>query len=158
MGGVVFLDSSVLFNLLYVPGKNADRDAVIAEFKRLTRDGSTFVFPVTAVIETGNVISHSQLADGHSRRTCMGRFVEWLRRALTTTVPMAVSGVPWDPDFLTSLIDGAGPRLPLVDFAMAGIGSGDASLLIEMDRYRAKVPSATPITLWTLDTTLASYA
>ncbi|MDN5747420.1 MAG: hypothetical protein L0H64_02655 [Pseudonocardia sp.] len=155
MGDVVFLDSSVLFNLLDVPGRNGERTAVVAEFKRLKDIEATFVFPVTAVIETGNAIA--QLADGHSRRTCMERFVEWLRRALTATVPMAVSGVPWDVEFLESLLEGSGTRLPLVDFAMTGIGSGDASLLMEMDRYRAKVPSATPIKLWTLDALLASY-
>lgn len=92
MGDVVFQDSSVLFNLLDVPGRNGERTAVVAEFKRLKDNEATFVFPVTAVIETGNAIA--QLADGHSRRTCMERFVEWLRRALTATVPMAVSGVP----------------------------------------------------------------
>jgi hypothetical protein len=48
--------------------------------------------------------------------------------------------------------------MPLIDFAMTGIGSGDASLLMEMDRYRAKVPSATPIRLWSLDVLLSSHA
>lgn len=156
MAEVVFLDSSVLFNLLDVPGKNSDNATVRSEFRRLAREGATFVFPVTAVIETGNAIA--QLADGHSRRTCMERFVKWLRGALTTTAPLAVSGVPWDLDFLTALIDGDGRRMPLVDFAMTGIGSGDASLLMEMDRYRAKVPSATPIRLWSLDALLSSHA
>lgn len=108
------------------------------------------------MIETGNVIA--QLSDGHSRRTCMQRYVELLSRALTTAVPMAVSGVPWDPAFLTALIAGAGDRMPLVEFAMIGIGSGDASLLLEIDRFRAKVPSATPISLWTLDNALSSHA
>ncbi len=156
MRNVVFLDSSVIFNLLDVTGKNSDRGAVVAEFRRRQSGGATFAFPVTAVIETGNVIA--QLPEGHARRTCMERFVEWLRRALTTTVPIAVSGVPWDVDFLASLVDGSEARLPLVDFAMTGIGSGDASLLMEMDRYRVKVPSATPIELWTLDELLSSYS
>ena len=40
--------------------------------------------------------------------------------------------------------------------AKDGLGSGDASLL-EMDRYREKVPSATPVSLWTLDETLGSF-
>jgi len=83
--GVVFLDSSVLFNLLDVPAKNSDRAAVVAKFQRLVREATTFVFPVTAVIETGNVIA--QLSDGNARRTCMERFEEWLRKALTTTGP-----------------------------------------------------------------------
>lgn len=155
MAGVVFLDSSVLFNLLDVPGKNGDRDTIVSRFRRLADDGTTFVFPVTAVIETGNKIA--QLADGHSRRVCMERFVEWLRGALTTTAPLAVSGVAWDPDFLAALVDGGGTGVPLADLATSGVGSGDASLLLEMNRYRAKVPSATPITLWTLDRQLSSY-
>lgn len=155
MAGVVFLDSSVLFNLLDVPAKNSDRSEVIARFQRLARDATTFVFPVTAVIETGNVIA--QLPDGHARRACMERFVEWLRKALTTTAPLAVSGVPWDESFLTALIDGGGDRMSLLDFATAGLGSGDASLLLEMDRYRGQVPSATPINLWTLDEALGSF-
>lgn len=99
-GVVVFLDSSVLFNLLDVPGKNSDRETVVAEFQRLARDGSTFIFPITAVIETGNAIA--QLADGHQRRNCMEKFVALLSQALATAVPMAVSGVPWDPEFLRS--------------------------------------------------------
>ena len=87
----------------------------------------------------------------------MERLVEWLRKALTTTAPLAVSGVPWDESFLTALIDGGGNRMSLVDFATAGLGSGDASLLLEMDRYRGKVPSATPISLRMLDETLDSF-
>lgn len=156
MAGVVFLDSSVLFNLLDVPAKNSDRAAVVAEFQRLTSEATTFVFPVTAVIETGNLIA--QLADGNARRACMDRFVEWLRKALMTTTPLAVSGVPWDESFLTALVDGGGNRMSLLEFATAGLGSGDVSLLLEMDRYRGKVPSATPIRLWTLDKTLDSYS
>ncbi len=155
MAGVVFLDSSVLFNLLDVPAKNSDRTAVVARFQRLVREATTFVFPVTAVIETGNIIA--QLPDGNARRTCMERFVEWLRKALTTTAPLAVSGVPWDEGFLTALINGGGNRMGLVDFATVGLGSGDASLLLEMDRYREKVPSATPVSLWTLDETLGAF-
>lgn len=156
MGGVVFLDSSVLFNLLDVPHKNGDRPEVVAKFQKLVGEATTFVFPVTAVIETGNVIA--QLPAGHARRACMERFIEWLRRALTTTTPLAVSGVPWDQDFPSALIDGGGDRMSLVDFATSGLGSGDASLLLEMQRYRAKVSSATPISLRTLDETLSSFS
>lgn len=154
MTEVVFLDSSVLFNLLRVPHKCSDRAVVLAEFEELRLKGAIFVFPVTAVVETGNVIAQ---LDGYDRRVCMERLVGLLRHALGTVAPWAVSGVPWDGDFLGALIDGGGSRLPLVDFATSGIGSGDASLLLEIERYRAKVPSATPIRLWTLDKVLSAY-
>ncbi len=82
MTEVVFLDSSVLFNILEVPRKCSDRASVVDEFTKLAGDGATPVFPLTAVIETGNVIA--QLA-GHDRRVCMERFVGLLRQALGTT-------------------------------------------------------------------------
>lgn len=154
MTEVVFLDSSVLFNILEVPHKCSDRASVVDEFTQLAGNGATFVFPMTAVVETGNVIA--QLA-GHDRRACMERFVGLLRQALGPTAPWAVSGVPWDGNFLSALIDGGGRRLPLVEFATMGIGSGDASLLLEIERYRARVPSATPVRLWTLDKALSAH-
>lgn len=154
MTEVVFLDSSVLFNILEVPHKCGERDGVVAEFTQLVGNGATFVFPMTAVVETGNVIA--QLA-GHDRRVCMERFVGLLRQALGLTAPWAVSGVPWDRNFLSALIDGGGSRLPLIEYATMGIGSGDASLLLEIERYRARVPSATPVRLWTLDKALSAH-
>lgn len=154
MTEVVFLDSSVLFNLLGVPHKCSDRASVVAEFTQLTGNGATVVFPMTAVIETGNVIA--QLA-GHDRRVCMERFVGLLRQALGPTAPWAVSGASLDGNFLSALIDGGGSRLPLIEYATMGIGSGDASLLLEIERYRGKVPSATPVRLWTLDKDLSAH-
>jgi hypothetical protein len=94
---------------------------------------------------------------GHDRRVCMERFAGLLRQALHPTAPWAVSGVPWDGNFLNALIDGGSRRLPLVDYATMGIGSGDASLLLEIERYRARVPSATPVRLWTLDKALSAH-
>lgn len=71
MTEVVFLDTSVLLNILKVPRKCSDWASVVDEFKKLAGDGATLVFPLTAVIETGSVIA--QLA-GHDRRVCMERF------------------------------------------------------------------------------------
>lgn len=152
MTEVVFLDSSVLFNILGVPRKCSDRAEVVSRFKEQAEKGATFVFPMTAVVETGNAIA--QLA-GHDRREYMERFVALLRKALSATTPWAVSGVPWDGNFLSALIDGGGNRIPLVEYSTKG--SGDASLLLEIERYRARVPSATPVRLWTLDEPLSAY-
>jgi hypothetical protein len=40
--------------------------------------------------------------------------------------------VAWDGNFLNALTDGGGRRLPLVEDATMGIGSGDASLLLAL--------------------------
>ena len=154
MTKVVFLDSSVLFNIFEVPHKCSDRASVVAEFTQLADNSATFIFPMTAIIETGNVIT--QLA-GYDRRVCTERFVGLLRQALSPAASWAVSGVPWDGTFLSALIDGVGSRLPLIEYATMGIGSGDASLLLEIERYRARVPSATPVRLWTLNKALSAH-
>ena len=86
MTEIVFLDSSVLFNILQVPYKCSDRTEVVAEFKKLSANGATFVFPVTAVIETGNVIA--QPADGHDRRISGGI-------ATSCGLPVEVVLTPW---------------------------------------------------------------
>lgn len=154
MAQVVFLDSSVLLNLLEVPHMCDDREKVLAKFERFRKQDTTFIFPITAVIETGNHIAH---VAGGARRGCMGRFVGFLQMALDESAPWAVSGVGWDRDFLTALLDGGGDRMALLDFCTSGIGCGDAGLLLEIERYRAKIPGATPVQLWTLDRELQAY-
>lgn len=62
MGDVVFVDTSVLLNVLDVPGKNSDHVEVASTFKQRVQEGHTFVIPATSVIEVGNHIA--QLSDG----------------------------------------------------------------------------------------------
>ncbi|CAN5214788.1 hypothetical protein BH20ACT5_BH20ACT5_24280 [soil metagenome] len=59
---------------------------------------------------------------------------------------------------IATLVDGWDSGLPLLGFAEQGIGAGDASILLEIQRYRRRVPSGQPIRLWTLDAALAAYA
>ncbi|MFJ8843469.1 hypothetical protein ACIRFF_11250 [Streptomyces cyaneofuscatus] len=66
--GVEFVDTSILCNLLAVPGKCQDREQVIDELKRKRERRETdLLLPVTAIIETGNHIA--QVSDGRARRS-----------------------------------------------------------------------------------------
>lgn len=152
---VVFVDSSILYNLLDIPHKNGERIEVVAEFTRLRRKRATLIFPVTAVVETGNTIGR---LDGTLCRDRAEKFAALLRYALDGTVPWAVSGVPWGIDFLRSLLDGGAHGMGLVEFATIGIGGGDASILLEIQQYRSRIPGATPVRLWTRDRQLAAYS
>ena len=53
MAEVVSLDSSVLLNVLDVPGKNGERGKVVTKFNQLRRAGATLVIPIAAVIGVG---------------------------------------------------------------------------------------------------------
>lgn len=154
---VVFVDTNVLLNVLDVPDKNSDRDEVTAEFRQLVHDHATLVIPIAAVVEVGN---HLAQLRGYERRDRTKRFVNFLRAAIAATSPWVISGASWDEAFLTGLLDGDDLRPGLLDLTTAGGGSGDASILLELQRYRARtdLPSALPVRLWTLDAGLAAYA
>lgn len=156
MPEVVFLDSSVLLNLLDVPRKNSDRETITDEFRRLVQSKATLIIPVAAVIEVGN---HIAQLPGDPRWTCGQRFAELLRQSADRRAPWVVSGGAWDEPFLRRVVDGHNRVPSLTDLCTAGVGSGDASILHEVERYRSRsdVPSAQPIRLWTLDTALAAH-
>lgn len=160
MAEVVFVDSSVLLNLLNlldVPGKNSDRGGVTTEFKAHAASGVTLIIPMAAVVEVGN---HIAQLPGHDRRDRATRFVGMLRASLDGRAPWLVSGAGWDDDFLTGMLAGKHQLPGLVDLCSNEIGSGDASILHELYRYRSRtdLPGALPVRLWTLDRGLAAYA
>jgi hypothetical protein len=158
MAEVVFVDTSVLLNLLDVPGKNSERVALAAEFKALVSAGAALVIPVAAVVEVGNRIA--QLSSGGHRRDRAQRFAAFLRPPPDGRAPWVVSGASWDETLLGRLVDGHDPAPGLVDLCTDKVSSGDASILHELYRYRERtdLPSATPVPLWTVDALLDGYA
>lgn len=158
MDRVVFLDTSVLLNVLDIPWKNSDRDAVSTRFRELAKSGAALmIIPMAAVIEVGNHIA--QLADGGVRRDRMEQFVKFLGQSLTGQPPWVVSGATWDAAFLTELVEGHTSRPGMVDLSSGGVGAGDGSILLELERYRQRsdVPSKMPVELWSLDAGLRAY-
>ncbi|MEW2400403.1 hypothetical protein [Streptomyces sp. NPDC046862] len=153
---VEFVDTSILCNLLEVPGKCQDREKVIEELrrKREARD-CDLLLPVTAVIETGNHIA--QLSDGRQRRTCAERFAGVLQTVVEGKAPWALNEVEWDAAHLSALIEGGSTGSSLVEHACNQLGCGDLNILIERDRYLART-SGVVATVWTLDALLASYS
>lgn len=153
---VEFVDTSILCNLLEVPGKCQDRDTVIGELrrKREARD-CDLLLPVTAVIETGNHIA--QLTDGRQRRMSAEKFAAVLRMVVEGKAPLALNEVEWDAAHLGSLIAGGGTGSSLVEHACNKLGCGDLNILIERDRYVARTSGVTA-TVWTLDELLSAYA
>ncbi len=70
-----------------------------------------------------------------------------------------VSGASWDESFLRALLNGDSTRPTLEQLCADSVGSGDTSILLELQRYRERtdLPSGLPIRLWTLDAKLAAY-
>lgn len=156
MRRVTFLDTSVLVELVEVPGKSQRPGEVIAEFRRRVESGEEFVIPITAVIETGN---HIAQASGH-RRPAAERLVRFIELSVAGTAPFRLNRVDWDDGFLTDFCNGDGTAQPFIDLAGNGqMGAGDCAILVERDRFvQASAFSAMDVRIWTLEKVLGAYA
>lgn len=154
MTHVTFVDTSVLCEILGVPGKNQRHEAVRAEFASREQAGVKFVIPITAVIETGN---HIAQAEG-DRRGAAERFVALIRIACESDAPFVVNTAQWDGEFLRELCGGNATGQSFVDLAgNRQLGAGDVAILVERDRFRSS-GSFEKVDIWTLDEELSSYA
>jgi hypothetical protein len=156
MSTVTLVDTSVLCEILRVPGKSDPTIAIqiVAELDRRWRAGERLVIPLTAVIETGN---HIAQAKKDERYEVARRFVALLRASVTDQSPWLVLQGSWGADFLTSLCTGASTHESLETLAAEGVGAGDIAILVERDQLRLGT-AVRRVQVWTLDAALASYA
>lgn len=61
---VRFIDTSVMMNLLEVPGKCADAQIIKEEFRQIIDNKEGLILPIATIIETGNHIAH--ISNGNS--------------------------------------------------------------------------------------------
>ncbi len=152
---VKFVDTSVLCDLLKVPGKCQRHDEVLDELRSLSGAPVSFVLPIAAIIETGNHIA--QARDGHGRRAAARAFAELLRVAATSQAPWVLHSVAWDRRMLDMLREGPGSVGSFVSVAGSGVlGAGDISILAECELY-ARRTEGVEVGVWTHDERLAAY-
>lgn len=157
MGEAVFIDTSVFVNLLNVPYMNADHHSVRDSFLAGQKSDVTYVLPVTTIIETGNHIAQLS-GHGDVRHQCAERFVGALLAALDAQPPWVLAGHAWDSRMVELIVRGAGGRPDALALLCQGLGTGDIGILAEVEAYRERIPSATPVRVWTLDAGLAAYS
>ena len=95
MPHVVIVDTTVLLNILNVPGRNGDREDVIADLGRLLEEGANLLLPMGAVFETGNHIA--RLPDGNLRREYAEVFRDEVEKALSGSAPWVPAELPSVP-------------------------------------------------------------
>jgi hypothetical protein len=151
---VTFIDTTVLCEMLRVPGKSNPAKAaqVTAEMDRRAQVGERFVIPITAVIETGN---HIAQCDG-DRFEVAGRLVRFLRVALDGAGPWLVLETRLGREFLGALCGGDSTGQSLASLAAAKVGAGDVAILVERDQLLATSAYMTA-QVWTFDAGLAAH-
>ena len=144
---VVIVDTSVLLNLLDVPGRNQDRDAVLGRFGELSDAEVNLLLPIAAIFEAGNHIAH--LSDGRQRRDHAQRFSARVREALNGQAPWTVTPLPSTRELADWLSD-------FPESAMRKVGMGDLSIVKAWESACAKHPQHR-VSIWSLDQDLAGY-
>lgn len=151
---VWLIDTSVFVEILNVPGKSQQHEAVAAKFVSRHENGHRFVLPVTTIIETGNHIAHC----APNRRNAAKRFILALEQAQSDSPPWIVRDVKWDRVLLSRLLEGNSTGSDLLNLLGDGrMGTGDVALLVERDEFR-NASSFTDVRVWTLEAALGSYA
>lgn len=151
---VVFIDTSILCNLVPVPHRAQHEAATREELKARLDRGDQFILPITAVIETGNFIA--QLPDGGQRRAAATKLEAILRLVCNRQAPWILHDVSWNRAFLERFLDGAETGQPYVSHAQNKVGAGDLCILNERAEYvqRTRVPTE----IWTLDGALGAHS
>lgn len=153
MGSVVFIDTSVLCNLIPVPGRNQDEEQVREELSSRLQNGDQLILPITAVIETGNFVA--QLGDGRERLATAQKLEDILRLICASKAPWVLHDVAWNQLFLKLFLDGAGTGMTYTEHAQNNVGAGDLCILTEREHYRARTKINAEV--WTLDHALSAH-
>ena len=119
MSAIVIVDTSVLLNIMDVPGRNQARVAVLNRLGELIERGDHLFIPMAAIVEVGNHIAH--VANGAHRRAAAERFVLEVRKALSNEAPWKPINFPSNEEVLGWLDE-------FPDFATQKVGMGDLSI------------------------------
>lgn len=138
---ICIVDTSILDELLNVPGKASRHVETVAEFEVKQGAREQFLMPIAVMIETGNHIAHC--SEGDVRRSRAMTFVEFARTALSGSSPFVATPFP-DVNALHGWLD---------DFpahAMRSIGLADRSLIALWDEQR-ELHRTRRVYIWSLD-------
>lgn len=146
---VRFIDTSVMLNLLEVPGKCADSQMIKEEFRQIIKNNETLILPIATVIETGNHIAH--ISNGSSRRTIASKFGEFLKKTAEREAPWQLYGIELDKEGLLYLAE------HIEEYAIRQVGVGDMSIIYAYEQYKSNTPGIGRIMIWSTDTHLQGY-
>ena len=147
---VRFIDTSIIMNLLEIPQRCQNAEAVKEEFRQAVKNQETLILPMATIIESGNHISH--IADGNIRREKALQFQNFLIKTAKEEAPWKLYGVHFQKEDLLALAD----KFPFYAQKME-MGIGDMSIIQFYERYKREVPAIGRIMIWSTDKHLMGY-
>lgn len=145
------LDTSIVVEVLEVPGKSRATTDIGATIERKLSAGVRLFIAAAALIETGGHVS--RVEDGTLRRACAERFKKLIEKTLDGNAPWSFRPLPWDEAFLRALIRLPGQGHDMVEAIQTKyLQFGDLGVLQEFLQLRANLDrAAVDVRLWTLD-------
>lgn len=161
MVDICLLDTSILLNILNVPGKNQDKDKVMADFQTYFEAKCSFIIPFVVAVEVGNHISRN--GDGRVRRERASRFVSMMQSTFNNETPFTISNfdlkIEWQ-NWISEFIDKAGQNKTAAK-PNEGMSLTDLSIIKEYDALQAKNRANrnkhVKVFIWSLDSDLEFY-
>lgn len=144
---ICLLDTSILCEILAVPGRCAHKDEVLAAMAEKVNERESLLLPMSAIVETGNHIG--QNGDGRQRRKAAGRFVSLVQQAIRGETPFTPTPFFESEGLLEWLSE-------FPDWAMQGSGFADLTIAKEFERQCA-LNRQRRVYIWSLDGHLSSY-
>ena len=144
---VRLIDTSILLNLLGVPGRCQDAETVKIEFDAAIREKDTLILPFATIIETGNKIAQIR---GERKHHIAEKFTEYLKRT-------ALDEAPWScASFDISNEDLFFYSEHFLDYADKSVGMGDLSIIHHYEKCKELLPVGN-IMIWSTDQHLSAY-
>lgn len=146
---VRFIDTSIMCNLLEIPGKCSDKEKVKQEWKAVLDRKETLILPLATIVETGNHIAH--IADGHVRRTIAMKFKEYLTKTAESKAPWTLYGNALDEEEIKYIAEN------MESYILSQVGIGDMTIIYAYQKYLEDSLAIGTVMIWSMDDHLAAY-
>jgi predicted nucleic acid-binding protein len=156
MSSVCIIDTSVFLNLLNVPGRNQEKEAIKKLYDDYVELEMTFILPMATIIETGNHIA--QNGNGKQRRQTAQKFCEVVKAAFKGDAPYTPSEFPNIAEivmWIDNFPDYAGKNKSEKK-TNEGTSFGDLSIIKEYEKC-VRLYSTREVFIWSLDSDLSTY-
>lgn len=147
---IKFIDTSVMLNLLEVPGRCNEMELVKTQWREAIEAKDVLIMHAATIIETGNHIAH--IENAKSRRDIAAKFGKFLRKTANGEAPWQFYGIAIDKDELLYLEEN------VEEFATRKVGIGDMSIVYTYERYKNEIPAIGSIKIWSTDVHLQGYS
>lgn len=150
-----FIDTSILLEILEVPGKCNNSKTIQAEFAHFAQQSqATIIMPISVLIETGNHVNHIK-SNPKCKKKSVEKFNDILAMFIKNKSPWSFYGYDFKEDDIKRIAERYGRSV------FSGIGIGDIFII---DSYNAYVDHLKmdkhqnhKIKIWSLDKHLSSH-